>query len=226
MYCHHKCAGSLLFVQWVRVMTEWNDFLVHWSPFWTRRLREIIVVVHQLPPISRSFNLETAMECDDPPPPFFLLLWHIRFPLPQLLPSGGMACVVATCHSRISWGVLGFGNTFQFSHLFLRRFLFKPLVLFFCAYFCKILVFLCSLLWSFSLLWVLPLWFLRSSPPFLSFTSFFRYALLLFLFFASFFSALFPFLTLLFLFPFWWNLLILGTLPPQLPSFSLVWVRL
>ena len=161
-----------------------------------------------------------------PPPPFFLRLWHIRFPLPQLLPSGGMACVVATCHSRISWGVLGSGDTFQFSHLFLRRFLFKPLVLFFCAYFCKILVFLCSLLWSFSLLWVLPLWFLRSSPPFLSFTSFFRYALLLFLFFASFFSALFPFLTLLFLFPFWWNLLILGTLPPQLPSFSLVWVRL
>ena len=96
MYCHHKCAGSLLFVQWVRVMTEWNDFLVHWSPFWTRRLREIIVVVHQLPPISRLFNLETAMECDDPPPlPFFcgygtlgspfrsyylVVAWHVLWP--------------------------------------------------------------------------------------------------------------------------------------------------
>ena len=33
-------------------MTEWNDSFIHWSLFWTRRLPEGVMVIHQLPPYS------------------------------------------------------------------------------------------------------------------------------------------------------------------------------
>ena len=45
----------------------------------------------------------------------------------QLLLSGGMACVVATCHAKIDWGVLGSSETFQFSYVFWGTSFLNPL---------------------------------------------------------------------------------------------------
>ena len=76
------------------------------------------------PPIPRLFDLEMAME----------IWWaHIFFffsfffrggygawgsdPL-HLLLSGGVACVVATFHAKISWEVLSSDETFQYFHVF------------------------------------------------------------------------------------------------------------
>ena len=59
------------------------------------------------PSISGSFNLEMAMECGQFPSLhistffFFFWLWCFGFPSLQLLPCGGVACVVATCHLKI-----------------------------------------------------------------------------------------------------------------------------
>ena len=82
------------------------------------------MVVHQLPPIPRSFNLETAVECGEfSSLPFqlfffFFWLWCFGFPSLQLLPCGCVACVAAMCHLKIGWGVLGSGETFQFPTFF------------------------------------------------------------------------------------------------------------
>ena len=79
-------------------------------------------------PIPRSFNLETTMG-----------IWKAHLfsffggygawgstPL-QLLLSGGMACVVATCHAKIDWGILGSNETFQFSYVFWGTSFLNPL---------------------------------------------------------------------------------------------------
>ena len=114
-------------------------------------------------------------------PFFFWQLWRLGFPPPQLLPNGNVACVVATCHAGIGWGVFGSTETFQFSHVFLGASFLKPL----CS-FSMLIYFL--FFQNFAFLYALLLWFLCSSPWFLSFTFFFRYTPLFFLFFLFFWS--------------------------------------
>ena len=62
------------------VMTKWNGSFVHWPLFWMRRLPEGIMIIHQLPPTPRSFNLETAMGIWWAHPFFFFWqLWRLGF---------------------------------------------------------------------------------------------------------------------------------------------------
>ena len=173
------------------VMTKWNGSFVHWPLFWTRRLPEGIMIIHQLPPTPRSFNLETAMGIWWAHPFFFFFFgsygaWGST--PPQLLLNGGVACVVATCHARISWGVLGSSETVQFSHVFWGASFLNPLCFLSMLTFFKFQSILCLLLRIFSFFCALLLWFLCLSPWFLYFTFFFRYAPLFFLFFISFWS--------------------------------------
>ena len=185
------------------------------------------MVIHQLPPYSEVVQFGDG-HGNMMSPCFFWQLWRLGFPPPQLLPNGNVACVVATCHAGIGWGVFGSTETFQFSHVFWGASFLNPL----CSF---SMLFYFLFFQNFAFLYALLLWFLCSSPWFLSFTFFFRYTPLFFLFFFFFWSFIcFIFLCFVaflnfaffFLFPFWWTILILGALPPQLPSFSLVWVCL
>ena len=136
---------------------------------------------------------------------FFWWLWCLGFLPPQLLPNGGVACVVATCHARIGWGVLSSNETFQFSHVFWGASFLKPLCSFFGLTFSKFQssVFIAPNPSAFFVLYYCdfcahPLDFSISlsfsGTPLCFSCSFFPFEVL----FASFFCALFPFWTLLF----------------------------
>ena len=119
---------------------------------------------------------------------FFWQLWRLRFPLPQLLPNGSVACVMATCHSRVGWRVLGSSETFQFSHVFWGASFLNPLCSLSALTFAKFQSSCVHCSESSASSMLLRLWFLCSSPRFLNFTFFFRYTPLFFLFFLSFWS--------------------------------------
>ena len=98
--------------------------------------------------------------------------------------------------------------------------LFKPHFFFFSLlHFPSALTPLISQLLPHLLLWFLSFSYFSSTP--LSFYSFFllKFYLLPFLVLSSLLELHFPF-------TWWWIILILGALPPPLPSFLLVWVRL
>ena len=156
---------------------------------------------------------------------FFLQLWRLGFPPPQLLLDGGVACVMATCHAGIGWRVLGSSETFQFPTFFETLPFLNPLC-FFCAYFFEISMFIAPSPLASSVLHCcdfcahpfdssISLSFVGTSLC-LSCSFHLKFCLLPFSVLGS------LFWTLLFLFPFWWTILILGALPPKLPSFSLI----
>ena len=78
--------------------------------------------VHQLLPYSEVVRFGDG-HGNMMSPPFFLFLFlggygAWGFDPPHLLLNGGVACIVATCHAKISWKVLSSDETFQFSHVF------------------------------------------------------------------------------------------------------------
>ena len=107
-----------------------------------RRLPEGDMVVHQLPPYSMAVWFGDGHRNMISPFFFFFGSYGIwGFPLRSYYLMA--ACVMATCHARIGWGVLSSDETFHFSHIFWGASFLNPLCSFSMLTFSK---FQCSLL--------------------------------------------------------------------------------